>query len=132
MTAKKGRKEKAEFGDWQTPIELAREVCMLLSCKGLEPASVLEPTCGRGSFLIAVLESFPTVKEAVGIDINHDHIKAATESICEINPTSNVRLIHKDFFSVDWEKVVSSLPEPILLIGNLPWVTNAELMRLGS
>jgi len=132
MSAKKKRKEKAEFGDWQTPIELAREVCMLLSRKGLEPASILEPTCGRGSFLIAALESFPTVKEAVGIDINQNHIKAAAESIFEIHSTTTVRFIHKDFFSVDWEKVVSSLSVPILVVGNFPWVTNSELMSLGS
>jgi len=132
MSVKRKSKQRTEFGDWQTPINLARDVCSLLSRKGLKPASILEPTCGHGAFLVAALESFPTVKEAVGIDINGDYIKIAEASIRKINTACDSRIIQEDFFSVDWDQVVSSLPEPILVIGNPPWVTNAQLMSLGS
>lgn len=132
MAVVKKSKQRTEFGDWQTPINLARDVCSLLSRKGLRPASILEPTCGHGAFLVAALESFPTVKEAVGIDINDDYIKIAEASIRKINTACNSRIMQEDFFSVDWDQVVSSLPEPILIIGNPPWVTNAQLTSFGS
>jgi len=50
---------KVEFGDFQTPISLAREICSLIARTGFRPASILEPTCGTGSFLKASLEIFP-------------------------------------------------------------------------
>ena len=70
VVVKKKTKQKTEFGDWQTPLELARETCFLVSQKGLNPASILEPTCGSGAFLVAALEIFPNIKRAVGVDIN--------------------------------------------------------------
>jgi hypothetical protein len=33
----------------------------------------------------------------------------------------------ESFFSVDWKTTVDSLPDPILVIGNPPWVTNSAL-----
>ncbi|MFC1676467.1 SAM-dependent DNA methyltransferase [Planctomycetota bacterium] len=129
---KKKTKQKTEFGDWQTPIELARRACFLISRKGLRPASILEPTCGCGAFLIAALDLFLNIKQTVGIDINEAYLKIAKESIGKIDKTTNVQLITEDFFKVNWEKIISSLPEPILLIGNPPWVTNTELMTIGG
>ena len=43
-------KQKIEYGDWQTPTALAEEVCSVLSSQGLKPASVIEPTLGKGAF----------------------------------------------------------------------------------
>ena len=51
-------KHKAEYGDFQTPLELARDACRLLANRGLKPASIVEPTCGKGSFLAAAAECF--------------------------------------------------------------------------
>jgi hypothetical protein len=39
---------KVEFGDFQTPLELAREVCDLLQRLEIQPHIVVEPTCGLG------------------------------------------------------------------------------------
>ena len=47
-----------EFGDFQTPLTLAKEVCRLLRRAGEAPDFVLEPTCGRGAFLVAAAEAF--------------------------------------------------------------------------
>jgi len=52
-------KTRIEFGDFQTPAPLARSVCRILSSQGISPASIVEPTCGRGSFLFAALNQFP-------------------------------------------------------------------------
>ena len=35
---------KIEFGDFQTPLALAKEVCALLVQQGVEADAVLEPT----------------------------------------------------------------------------------------
>ena len=37
-----------------------------------------------------------------------------------------------DFFRTDWDEVLLGLPRPILVLGNPPWVTSADLSRLGS
>ena len=133
MTVGGKSKKKAEFGDFQTPIELARKVCSLLSQHGLEPVSILEPTCGRGSFIVAALESFACIRNIVGIDIDSEHVRIACSSVQEIAPAAgSVRIMNNDFFAVDWDHVLESLPDPLLVIGNPPWVTNAELGRIGS
>ena len=125
-------KEKTEYGDWQTPTNLAQKICSLLASQGFKPESVIEPTCGKGSFLIAALKSFPTIKHAIGIEINKSHIKTATETLSNTKPSCKIELIQADFFKFDWNKITSSLAEPILIIGNPPWVTNSKLTALGS
>ena len=121
-----------EFGDFQTPPELALDVCSLLARKGLAPASVLEPTCGRGSFLAAALKSFPTIRKAVGIDINSHHVAHARGLLQTMGRSETSEIRHEDFFAADWNHILDSLPEPLLILGNPPWVTNATLGSLGS
>lgn len=118
-------KEVAEYGDFQTPLPLAREVCALIKRRGLAPAVILEPTCGKGFFLQAALETFPGT-QAVGLDINDSYIAEARR----VAPSAT--LITADFFSTKWDELFRKHPEPLLLIGNPPWVTNAELGTLQS
>ena len=126
-------RQKAEFGDFQTPIELARKVCSLLSRRGVKPASILEPSCGEGSFLRACLEFFPLVRNLIGIDINEDYVHAARLAVTGLTPrTASIEIIQADFFRLDWTSLLESVPQPILVIGNPPWVTNAELGSLRS
>ena len=66
-----------EYGDFQTPENLARDVCALLARQDVRPAALLEPTCGLGRFLFAGLDRFEEVKKAIGADINADYIKRA-------------------------------------------------------
>ena len=74
-------KHKAEYGDFQTPIALARAVCARVGDCGLQPAALLEPTCGFGNFLFAGLDQFKGVDEAVGVDINAEHLQRAEEHV---------------------------------------------------
>lgn len=126
-------KEKAiaEYGDFQTPPALAHRVCELLARCGLRPASLLEPTCGLGSLLLAGLDQFP-VQAAVGADINPTYIKWAKAGLGRCRDEAKVTLREADFFATDWKAIVQSLPEPLLVLGNPPWVTNAHLATLGS
>jgi hypothetical protein len=48
-----------EFGDFQTPLDLAKDICALLARQGLEPKVVIEPTCGTGAFLVAAILNTP-------------------------------------------------------------------------
>src|SRR5437899_2194485 len=75
MASTKKKPAVAEFGDFQTPRTLARQVCKLLADRGLSPAAIVEPTCGIGNFLFAALERFPTAASAVGIEINSGYVE---------------------------------------------------------
>jgi len=124
-------RRKVEFGDFQTPITLFREICSLIARTGFRPASVVEPTCGRGSFLRAAPETFPDASHILGFDINPDYVAEARLAVAEVNTQATAIDIHpSDFFSTDWSGVINTLPEPILIIGNPPWVTNAALGAL--
>ena len=128
----KKSRQTAEFGDFQTPIELARGCCKLLERRRLKPASVVEPTCGTGNFLIAALDQFENVKKAVGLDINPAYVEATTSVLRRRPYFKKVQIIRGNFFETDWDTLLQGLPEPFLVVGNPPWVTSAELGTLGS
>jgi hypothetical protein len=126
-------KTVAEFGDFQTPPTLAKQACALLARQGLVPASILEPNCGKGAFLAAASEAFSGAHALVGVEINELYADLARRSIESTRSASrDVRVIQGDFFKVDWRELLGALPDPLLIIGNPPWVTNAELSALGS
>ena len=132
MAATRKSKAKAEFGDFQTPVMLTQQVCELLVKLGIQPGTILEPTCGVGNFLIAAVAAFPTAKTAVGIEINPDYVIAAQAQVAALALGDRVQVRQGDFFATPWPDVLRSLPDPLLVIGNLPWVTNSELSGLGS
>lgn len=125
-------KHKVEFGDFQTPLDLAREVCALLASKGVNPAAIVEPTCGIGTFLFAALEQFRTVERVLGFDINTEYVETVQERLKQQTGRNKVQIVHGDFFIINWQKTLQTMPEPILVIGNPPWVTSAELGSLES
>ena len=125
------KKRIAEFGDFQTPPALAADVCELLKASGVRPASVVEPTCGIGNFLIAALKVFPAADRVIGVDINSQYVATARSRIAELADPQKVELHCGSFFAAEWD-TLASLAEPILAVGNPPWVTNAHLSSLGS
>ena len=115
---------KIEFGDFQTPPSLASEVCALLHRLGETPAIVLEPTVGRGAFLLAAADAFPQAALR-GYDINPGHVAEATEALHAAGAGARATVAVQDFFTCDWEKELATFTGPLLLLGNPPWVTNA-------
>jgi hypothetical protein len=91
------------------------------------PAVVLEPTCGEGAFLDAAARQFREARLA-GYELNKSHAAVARGRL----PPSRAQVTVADFFSVDWERELLPLQEPILVTGNPPWVTSATLGSLGS
>lgn len=131
MSAKKSA-SRTEFGDFQTPLFLSETICKLLYSRGLRPLSVLEPTCGRGNFLFAALDTFESIEKAIGVDINPVYVDHVGRELSSKGVFGRAKVIEGDFFALDWPEVFKGLQEPILVIGNPPWVTNAELAKLDS
>ncbi len=122
---------KVEFGDFQTPPVLAREICEFLRSTGVNTDVIVEPTCGKGSFICAAIDAFPNAKAAYGFDINPEYGCDAQQAL----GIAGVRKTHlecRNFFHVDWEEFFSDKSGHVLVIGNPPWVTNSALGALGG
>ena len=50
--------DRAEYGDFQTNADLANKVALHLVLKNISPEILIEPTCGKGNFIIASLNNF--------------------------------------------------------------------------
>ncbi|GAA4433143.1 hypothetical protein [Bremerella cremea] len=123
-------RQKTEFGDFQTPPELADAVCRLLRQEGITPASIVEPTCGEGFFLKAAADVFPQVKQLVGREWNDTYVDTARSRLeaCDLS----IDIAQADFFQQDWKATLEQHPGPLLVLGNPPWVTNSQLGTLDS
>ena len=116
---------KVEFGDFQTPRLLADQVCGKLRSLGVVPETIVEPTCGTGSLLRSAAAAYPECSSVLGVEINPEYA-AVAETV------SGAQILCEDFFRADWPRTLGELPDPILVVGNPPWVTNSEMGRLGG
>lgn len=123
---------KTAFGDFQTPLELVQAVCVLIAQTGFDPASILEPTCGIGAFLQAASETFPNARRVLGFEINPNYVSQVQHVCSRICSQARVEIHQANFFLTDWPAIIATLPEPMLVIGNPPWVTNSALSALDS
>jgi len=111
---------------------IALEVASSLLQFGVRPISIVEPTCGKGNLLISALKVFSQTEKAVGADINSKYLQILQSNIIKEDIGTPLTVLHTDFFLTDWKSVIDELPEPILIIGNPPWVTSADLGTLQS
>lgn len=119
-------RDRVVHGDWQTPRALADAVLDHLRPRFPEVRAILEPTCGRGSFLVAAAAAYPGAR-LVGLDRSPSHLDDARAALGDRGA-----LAVADCFHLDWDAVIAGLPEPLLVVGNPPWVTNAALGALGA
>jgi hypothetical protein len=122
---------KIEFGDFQTPLGLAREVSSFLVRHAVSADAILEPTCGLGSFLVAASEAFPKAR-LLGWDINADYVQQTKEALNKAGAAKRSSVCQQDFFAHDWEAELAKMRGPVLVLGNLPWVTNAAVSGLNG
>lgn len=93
---------------------------------------VLEPTCGRGHFLQGLIDGPSPPREIRGIEIQASHYEAA-QAIARDARSVQVEVIRGNLFDLDLRRDIQwRQPGPLLVVGNPPWVTNAELGILGS
>lgn len=124
--------DKWQYGDFQTPAVLARKVVEVLKRNhGIAPDFIIEPTCGKGAFVLASIEGFEN-SHILGFDINNEYVGKAKSSLKEICTSNRVEISEADFFNTDWENTLSSLKGYLLIIGNPPWVTSSELSLINS
>jgi hypothetical protein len=127
-----GRAGSREFGDFQTPAALVRKV---LQCCGGEAGTAwtraLEPTCGGGAFIAGLLRLETPPLEIWGIEVQRTHVDAC--SLIGQGFKTAVRLRNASVFELDLGADLAwSASGPLLVVGNPPWVTSAELGSLGS
>lgn len=128
-------KNKVEFGDFQTPPRLAQEALQALFEEARtdggspRPATLVEPTCGEGAFLLAAGQIFSEAR-LLGWDINGRYCAAARSRLEERSIPAQVQ--RADCFRTDWERLAGRWDEPIWVIGNPPWVTSAGVARVGG
>lgn len=115
-----------EFGDFQTPPQLATDICGVIARSGITPEVVLEPTVGKGAFLAAAAAQFPTA-QLCGYDINPNYVEEAKCLLAEIGASDRATIKCEDFFSCEWEREIASFKGDLLILGNPPWVTNAAI-----
>lgn len=123
---------KADYGDWQTSHALALSVCRLLKRLGVRPQAIIEPTCGKGSFIMAALEVFDSIDDIYGVEINPEYLDRLRTALGSTKKKTRVHLINDNVFKVDFKAIKSQITgKNILVLGNPPWVTNSELGKSG-
>ena len=125
-------KRRIEFGDFQTPDDLALAVCRRLVALDIRPDVVIEPTCGVGAFVRAAAASFPDALEILGFDTNVSYLETLRAKLASIPSDSRIELEHADFFTTDWRQRLLGISGSVLVVGNFPWVTNATLGTIGG
>lgn len=124
------QKRKIEYGDFQTPIELANQVCHKLSELNVNPDLIIEPTCGTGNFIKASLETFSSAQKIIGIDINPIYLQQIKTN--KHIHTSKTTIKQGNFFTFDCRFLTDKFRDNILVIGNFPWVTNSHQGKINA
>ena len=125
------RQAQIEYGDFQTPFELAKRVCEKLRELGVAPEVIIEPTCGVGAFVEASALSFPDAKKIFGVEVNRTYLDELESRTERFSANGRVRLLQGDFFTFDWKNILT-FEGSLLVIGNFPWVTNSQQGAIGG
>ncbi|MCT0200629.1 N-6 DNA methylase [Synechococcus sp. CS-1325] len=124
-------RDKWQFGDFQTPDGLSTKIANLLQASlNTEPTLIVEPSCGKGAFVLAFAKTFRNSR-VIGRDINKTYVQICKD-LAQDNDNPNISVEYGDFFQTDWEYLLSGESGQILIIGNPPWVTSSELGLLNS
>lgn len=131
--------DRAEYGDFQTNIDLANKAVLYLVAKSISPQILIEPTCGKGNFLLASLRHFSGIEHIFGVEIYKPYIWEAKFNIIQfflennLKNKPNILISHSNVFDFDFNAIAKlHSDKEILVIGNPPWVTNAKLSVLNS
>ncbi len=131
--------DRREYGDFQTNSFLAENVANFVASKSGSFEFLLEPTCGRGNFILASLQQFKNLKKIVGVEIFLPYVWETKFKLFDYFlenpelPKPSIEIIHADAFLFDYRKLADSTKQlKTLVIGNPPWVTNSELGTTSS
>jgi len=130
---------RREYGDFQTNNNLTNQITNYISFKIKNVEFVLEPTCGKGNFILASIKQFKTIKKIVGVEIYQPYVWETKFKILAFfieNPNKSrpdIDIIHANAFEFSYEAIANKTQQlQTLIIGNPPWVTNSELGTINS
>lgn len=126
------QKNQIEYGDFQTPLELAQKICQRLVERGINPDTIIEPTCGVGAFIEATAYAFPNAKKIIGLEINSNYLEDLKGKLVQFPTNHRIDLINGDFFKFNWNEIFRKANDTILVVGNFPWVTNSQQGVIGG
>lgn len=118
-------KTKVEYGDFQTPLELAEKICHKLVELGVSPDVIVEPTCGIGNFIEAAARSFHLASKIIGVEINPNYLQEIKNKK-QLSQDERIAIKQGNFFDFDWSSSIDKIEGKILVLGNFPWVTNSQ------
>ncbi len=130
---------RREYGDFQTNQILTNQVTNYISSKSENIEFVLEPTCGKGNFILASIKQFKTIKKIVGVEIYRPYVWETKFKILAFflenqkRAKPDIDIIHANAFEFSYESIANETNHlQTLIIGNPPWVTNSELGTIDS
>jgi len=131
--------DRAEYGDFQTNQSLTQQIATQLKREGINPQIVIEPTCGKGNFILSVLDTFENVERIYGIEIQKKYTWQAKFNVLDFflnNPNKTkpeIQIVNSSIFEFDYQTIKETIGEKeLLIIGNPPWVTNSALGVMDS
>ncbi|MFO5493737.1 MAG: SAM-dependent methyltransferase [Cuspidothrix sp.] len=124
-------KRKIEYGDFQTPLELAEKICHKLISLNISPNVIFEPTCGIGNFIKASTTLFNLANKIIGLEINPNYLEEISKDE-KLSKNKKIHITQGDFFSFDWGSLTNEFHKNILVLGNFPWVTNSQQGLIGG
>ncbi|REI13022.1 hypothetical protein DOS71_00035, partial [Staphylococcus felis] len=123
---------KKELGDYQTPISLVKKVINVLKINGVELINIIEPTMGKGNFIIELFNNSDGFESVFGIEKQEEYLlEFAVELKKKFKKEKydNLKIFDDDIFSINIENLIT---EGVVIIGNPPWVTNSNQSVLKS
>lgn len=130
---------RREFGDFQTNEALVNKILNYVLEKKINPEFLLEPTCGKGNFIIHSLKKIKSLKKIIGIEIYQPYVWETKFRILnlflehKIENKPEIEIIHTNVFNFNFERLAKNTKDlKTLIIGNPPWVTNSELGQISS
>lgn len=121
-----------EFGDFQTPPPLIDKIVKALAAEECRYSKVLEPTCGTGNFVFALLSQPQPPKEIHAIEVQHVYVQKVLERLPRYTST-RITVQETNLFDIDLRSQLTwQTAGSLLVIGNPPWITNSQLGGLES
>ncbi|MGQ4647902.1 SAM-dependent methyltransferase [Lyngbya aestuarii] len=122
-----------EYGDFQTPLELAEKICHKLLELNVSPDIIVEPTCGIGNFIQASAHSFQVASKIIGVEINKTYLQEIQKNN-QLTQDQRIQVQQGDFFKFDLSSLIKTKKrsDKILVLGNFPWITNSQQGIIGG
>jgi len=77
-------------------------------------------------------ELIPEVEKFFGVDINSGYIHDLQRRLERRKLPAETEIRQGNFFDLNWQAILDRSPQPILILGNPPWVTNSTLGILNA